>query len=73
MKPKSTMFEKLKSIEWFDVTKRQKAAILHQFMKMRRIQNLRVYFYENGIILEHPKSQVLTPIRTTPFPILNLF
>ena len=73
MKTYSVMFEKLKSIEWIDFTNRQKKSILHQFQKMRKIQNLRVYFYENGIMMEHPKSSQLTPIRTSPFPILNLF
>ena len=60
MKTKSAMFKKFQAIEWLDVTKRQKAAILHQFKKMRKIQNLKIHFYENGIVLEHPKSSILT-------------
>ena len=73
IKVKSEMFDKFKSIQWFDINNRKKKVILQQYKKLRKIQ---VYFYENGIKLGKPNKKddsELTPIRTTPFPILNLY
>ena len=64
------MFEKFKSIQWFDVDKREKRAILKQYKKQRKFQ---VYFYENGIAFRTDAGIESMPIRTSPFPILNLY
>ena len=64
------MFEKFKSIQWFDFAKHEKRAILKQFKKQRKFQ---VYFYENGITFKTHYGSETKPIRTSPFPILNLY
>ena len=64
------MFEKFKSIHWFDISNRQKKAILQQFKKLRKFQ---VNFYENGITYITHNGTETMPIRTSPFPILNLY
>ena len=64
------MFEKFKSIQWFDINNRQKKAILQQFRKQRKFQ---VHFYENGITFKTHNGTETMPIRTSLFPILNLY
>ena len=63
------MFEKFKSIQWFDFAKHEKRAILKQFKKQRKFQ---VHFYENGITFQMDDG-IENTIRTSPFPILNLY
>ena len=70
IKIKSDMFEKFKSIHWFDINNRQKRATLQQFKKQRKFQ---VHFYENGITFKTHNGTETMPIRTSPFPILNLY
>ena len=72
---KSGMFEKFKSIQWFDINNRQKKAILQQFKKQRisRNKEFQVHFYENGITFKTHYGSETKPIRTSPFPILNLY
>ena len=70
IKIKSNKFEKFKSIQWFDINNRQKKAILQQFKKQRKFQ---VHFYENGITFKTHNETESMPIRTSPFPILNLY
>jgi hypothetical protein len=69
IKTKSDMFEKFKSIQWFDFAKHEKRAILKQFKKQRKFQ---VHFYENGITFQTDDG-IENTIRTSPFPILNLY
>ena len=67
---KSDKFEKFKSIQWFDINNRQKKAILQQFKRQRKFQ---VHFYEYGITFKTHNGTETMPIRTLPFPILNLY
>ena len=60
------MFQKFQSIQWFDISNRQKEAIFKQFEKLNEIE---VTFYESGINFETDYSVV----RTSPFPILSLY
>jgi len=70
IKIKTQIFEKFKTIQWFDINNRQKKAILQQFKKKRKFQ---VHFYENGITFEDKNGTEMMPIRTSPYPILNLY
>ena len=63
------MFEKFKSIQWFDLDKREKRQLLKLLKKQRKFQ---VHFYENGITFQ-TDDRVENVIRTSPFPILNLY
>ena len=77
MKYNSEMFEKFKSIQWFNVTSSQKKAVLKQYKKIRKFREnkkmIKVYFFENGIRLTNSDDEMMMPIRTTPFPILNFY
>ena len=63
------MFEKFKSIQWFDLDKREKRQLLKLLKKQRKFQ---VHFYENGITFQ-TDDRIENVIRTSPFPILNLY
>ena len=63
------MFEKFKSIQWFDLNKREKREILKLLKKQRKFQ---VNFYENGITFQTDDG-IENIIQTSPFPILNLY
>ena len=63
------MFEKFKSIQWFDLDKREKRQLLKLLKKQRKFQ---VHFYENGITFKTDEG-IENIIRTSPFPILNLY
>lgn len=63
------MFEKFKSIQWFDLDKREKRQLLKLLKKQRKFQ---VHFYENGITFKTDDG-IENIIRTSPFPILNLY
>lgn len=65
----SDMYEKFKSIRWLDIN-RQKKKILKQFKKQRKFQ---VHFYEYGITFITKSGNETMPIRTSPFPILDLY
>ena len=67
---KSDMFAKFKSIQWFDRDKRQKRQLLKLLKKQRKFQ---VHFYENGITFLADDRYGEDIIRTSPFPILNLY
>ena len=62
----SEMFQRFKSIKWFDVSNSQKKAIFKQFQELNEIE---VTFYESGIYFETDNSVV----RTSPFPILSVY
>ena len=66
----SDKFEKFKSIQWLDITNRPKKKILKQFQKQR---NFQVHFYEYGITFVTKNGNETMPIRTSPFPILDLY
>ena len=66
----SDKFQKFKSIQWLDITNRPKKKILKQFQKQRKFQ---VHFYEYGITFVTKNGNETMPIRTSPFPILNLY
>jgi len=66
----SDKFQKFESIQWLDIENRPKKKILKQFKKQRKFQ---VHFYEYGITFVTKNGNETMPIRTSPFPILDLY